>query len=520
MKKLAILISGMFLFMSTAFAGGLLTNLNQSAQFIRTMSRNASLDIDAVYYNPAGLIKMEDGFHFAFYSQSIFQDKNVNCEYPLLNDGIYKGTVSVPVFPTAFAVYKKENWAFSAGFGPNAGGGSAKYDKGLPSFETQIAALAKGFETNYNADLSLEGTSIFWGIQLGATYKINDVVSVYGGVRYLPSVNTYKGNISNIQLLSPAGMIPAKTFLAGVAGLTSQNLQPIISGGGGVLTIAQAKNAKLITAETQAKLEGGLKLAGAKQEEIDKMPISTVQALYSAASQNPSVFDPKVGDKHVDTKQTGTGFTPMIGINISPNEDWNFAVKYEHTTYLTLTNKTTVDDLGLFPDGATSSSNVPAILGIGVGYKGLHWMEVQLSYDYYFNKNVDWGMNVRDLSSWKTTDPTKIRHREIDKNGYEAGLGLQFNLTDKFGVSVGGLLSDMGVAPSYQSDFSWSNPSTTIGGGAVWKISKRMTLDAGISNTFYKDQTVTFSDPVVPSYKDTYSKTTLNFAVGIAYKIY
>jgi len=129
-------------------------------------------------------------------------------------------------------------------------------------------------------------------------------------------------------------------------------------------------------------------------------------------------------------------------------------------------------------------------------------------------------MNVRDMSSWKSVDPTKIRQREIESNGYEIGLGLQFNLSESFAVSVGGLYGNMGIAPSYQSDFSYSNPSTTLGGGIMWKISDKMKLDAGVSNTFYEDQTVNFSDPVVASYDDVYGKTALTFAVGLSYSIF
>ena len=40
------------------FAGGLVTNANQSAMFTRFQCRDASLDIDAAYYNPAGLVHL------------------------------------------------------------------------------------------------------------------------------------------------------------------------------------------------------------------------------------------------------------------------------------------------------------------------------------------------------------------------------------------------------------------------------------------------------------------------------
>lgn len=547
MRKLTFL-SAFFMLSNLVFAGGLLTNTNQSAQFIRMMSRNASLDIDAVYFNPAGLTKLEKGWHFGIYSQTIFQDKTVESGYPLLNDPSYLGTVMVPVFPNAYAVYNKEKWAFSFGFGPNAGGGSAEFERGLPSFEIPISKVVPGLAglsqinsalavAGYDADLYFTGSSIFWGFQLGATYEINEMLSVFGGVRYMPAKNVYQGSIKNIQLEVGGSMTPAPAFLTQAAGVVNgaataskgvaTGLQPIVTGGGGTLTLSQAQQLGYIPAAQKTAIEGGLLRMGVPQSQIDVMPITTVQGTYNAAGNqltatagSLTATSAQLGDKEVDTEQTGAGFTPIIGINFSPNEDWNIAVKYEHKTKLTLKNKTIVDDLGLFPDGAESANDVPAILGIGLGYKGLDKLQVQASYTYYFNKNVNWGSNVRDLSSWKSVDPTKIRTREIENNGYEIGLGLQFNLTDNFAISAGGLMGDMGVAPSYQSDFSYSNPSTTVGGGIMWKITEKMTLDAGVSNTFYKDQTVNFTDPVVPSYNDVYGKTALTFAAGLSYSIF
>ncbi len=546
MRKLAF-VSFLFLISNLSFGGGLLTNTNQSAQFIRMMSRNASLDIDAVYFNPAGLTKLEDGWHFGLYSQTIFQDKTVECGYPLLNDPSYLGTVMVPVFPNAYAVYNKDKWAFSLGFGPNAGGGSAEFERGLPSFEIPISKVVPGLAqlsqispamavNGYDADLYFTGSSVFWGIQLGATYEINEVLSVYGGVRYMPAKNVYEGSIKNIELAIASGMTPAPAFLTQASGVVAASataskgvatgLQPLVDGGGGTLTLNQAQQLGYLPAAQKTAIEGGLLRMGVTQAQIDAMPITGVQGVYNAAGTQLtntaaalSATSSQLGDKEVITEQTGTGFTPIIGINFSPNEDLNIAVKYEHRTYMNLTNNTTVDDLGLFPDGQSVDSDVPGILGIGVGYRGLDWLEAQVSYTHYFNKNINWGMNVRDMSSWKSVDPTKIRQRLSD-NGFEIGLGLQFNLSESFAVSVGGLYGNMGVDPSYQSDFSYSNPSATLGGGVMWKISDKMKLDAGVSNTFYQDQTVTFSDPVVASYDDVYGKTALTFAVGLSYSIF
>jgi len=110
MNKIAILIAGIFLTTNIAFAGGILTNTNQSAQFVRMLSRNASTDLDAVYFNPAGLTQMKNGFYFAFNNQTIFQNRTINSGFPFLNNADYKGEVFAPVFPSAFAVYKSDKW--------------------------------------------------------------------------------------------------------------------------------------------------------------------------------------------------------------------------------------------------------------------------------------------------------------------------------------------------------------------------------------------------------------------------
>jgi long-subunit fatty acid transport protein len=315
-------------------------------------------------------------------------------------------------------------------------------------------------------------------------------------------------------------------MMASVANFGASSVQPIIDGGGGAYTLNQLEQNQFISAAQKAQLEGGLIAMGVPQDQINMMNVAQVQGAFTdAGNQLTGIAATLSGtaaqlvDKEVDTEQTGTGFTPILGLNYSPSEDWNIAVKYENKTYMTLTNKTKVDDLGLFPDGVPVNSDVPALLGIGIGYKGLDWLEAQLSFTGFFNNRVGYGPNVRDLSSWQDVDPSQIRQAMSD-NGYEAGLGLQFNLSENFAISTGGLYSNQRVNESYQSDFSYSIPYFVLGGGIMWKITDKLILDAGVSNAFYQDQTVNFVDPLVPSYNDVYGKTALNFSAGISYSIF
>lgn len=524
----------------TSFAGGLLTNTNQSAQFVRMLSRNASTQIDAVYFNPAGLMKMENGWHFAIHNQSIFQEKSVNSYFPLLNNGEYIGDVKAPVFPSAFAVYKMENWAVSLGFGPNGGGGSATFERGLPSFEIPLSKLNSGAlspigVTGYDADLYFDGSSIFWGIQAGLTYKLGDMVSVYGGARYLPSTNTYAGSISNVQVKLSTGYVKAEQYLtqtgnslkatATQLSTTATGLQPIITGGGGTYTISQLQNAGMITSAQAAQLTGTLVQLGVPQAQVAAMNMTQVQGAFNsyAAGFNTQgntliATGGQLGDKNVETKQTGAGITPIVGINFSPSDDLNISLKYEHKTKLELTNSTEVDDLGLFPDGQKSRSDIPAILAVGIGYQPMPLLEAQLSYNLYFDKGVDWGNNVREVVYKRAVK------RDIESNYWELALGLQFNLSDRFAVSLGGMTSNPGIADTYQSDFSYSNPSMTAALGFQWKITEQLAFDAGFMNVFYKDAEVSFKDPDLTvnngMYNEVLGKTTMGFGFGLSYSIF
>ncbi|MBN1480144.1 hypothetical protein EH223_19485 [candidate division KSB1 bacterium] len=317
-----------------AIAGGIVTNTNQSAQFIRTLSRNASTEIDATYFNPAGLTQLEDGFHIAFYNQIIDQEKKVKNSFPLLNSQEYVGTVEVPLFPNFYASYKKDNWAIAFGFGPNGGGGTAEFATGLPSFEMPISLLPANVSmsgiptTAYRATINFDGSSVYYGFQLNAAYALNEVVSVSLGGRYISAVNTYEGAIQNI-LINP--------------------IYP------------------------PAQLTGNF------------IPATQFFSMIGMAEQAA-----RVSDKAVDVKQTATGITPIIGLNFKPTETLNVGLKYEMNTALEFTNETTKDDLGQFPDGYTFRNDIPAILTCGMEYAFFPRFRGSFSFNTYFDKMADW----------------------------------------------------------------------------------------------------------------------------------
>jgi len=408
------------------FAGGIVSNTNQSAQFVRMLSRNASTQIDAVYFNPAGLVRMDDGFHFSLHNQSIFQDKTISTTFPGLNKSEYVGEVQAPLFPSFFAVYKKDKLALSFGFGPNGGGGSAEFNGGLPSFETLLwgTAIMNGASA-YRGDVYFNGTSVYWGSQLNASYSFSDMISASVGVRMLNAKNTYEGSIKN-----HAGYINHPTL--------------------------------------------GL------------------------------IWAPMIPDTDISATETGIGFTPIVGLNLSPNEKLNISIKYEFNTKLELTQKDVKDDNGMaFKEDSTYRNDVPAILGIGVGYQISEKLRTQLSFNTYFDKQAD-RSGLED---------------SIGSNMIEIGLGLEYDLLDNLSVSAGFLRGITGVNDGYQTDISYSNSSSTIGFGGQYRLNEKLSIDLGFLYTMYDDYVIDYpADAPFPAYSETYDKKTMDIAIGVNYK--
>ena len=115
MRKISLIGFVMLIVSIPTFAGGLLTNTNQHVAFLRMLARGASIDIDGVYSNPAGLAFLPgDGLYLSLNGQSAYQTRNIDMTFPLFpEDGhrrYYKGKASAPFIPSFQGAYKKGDW--------------------------------------------------------------------------------------------------------------------------------------------------------------------------------------------------------------------------------------------------------------------------------------------------------------------------------------------------------------------------------------------------------------------------
>ncbi|NQV36503.1 MAG: hypothetical protein HQ509_00680 [Candidatus Marinimicrobia bacterium] len=206
--KIKISLLFFVIFFSLLVGGGIVHNTNQSADFIRTLNRNASTDIDAVYFNPAGLVFQDDGLYVYFSNQTIWQSRTIKTTYPTYNNSEFVGETFVPAFPNIYLVKKTNKLAFSFGFMPIGGGGSADFPKGLPTFDRVLAQYVNFSDdlSGYAMDAAFVGSSIYLGLQTNASYKINDMISAGLGVRYIIANNTYDGTLDGATLITASGI--------------------------------------------------------------------------------------------------------------------------------------------------------------------------------------------------------------------------------------------------------------------------------------------------------------------------
>jgi long-chain fatty acid transport protein len=535
-RNLCVLLFVLFGLPIMVHAGGLMTNTNQSASYIRMPVLDAIVGPEGVYYNPAGLAFLSDGLHISVSNQSILQKRTINSNFPGMNRSEFEGTVSAPLFPSAYLTYKKDRLAFSLGVNPIGGGGSALFEDGLPSFEQQVAVLPPSLSnagiitSQYDFETEFDAQSIFWGLQANASYALNNMISVSAGLRYVTATNTYKGYMRDITInpnfpilgLTGTTMTRATSFFGNMANLFGQlagvsgQLQQVVNAGYGHLTLSQAMQAGVpgFDATSVAMITGGFQMIDPTVN-VSALNIATIQAYYQGAT--PAFQAQQIGmqqsqaltsDKEVDVKQTGSSFAPIFGIHLQLSDRINLAAKYEHRTPLKVKNSTTTDDLGLYPDNQETANNLPSMLSVGGSFGITSKLTLSTGIHYYFDKTADYG---------KSRPNDEI----IDNNFWEAGLGFEYDINRFFLVSAGYLRTQTGVNELYHSDQSHSLSTNTLGTGVRVQFTNLLALNVGVLYSQYVPHTKDFSTSSTPTinYREEYDRNNMVFAVGIDLKL-
>ena len=522
MKKLKLVSLAIAMASATpSFAGGLLTNTNQHVAFNRMMSREASIGIDGVYYNPAGVVFMGEGKHLAINWQLAYQTRSIENDYALFTNNVnnpttpreFKGKAFAPVIPSFQYAYNKGRWSLQAGFALTGGGGKCTFDNGLGSFEKIVAETAIaacqlagavdqvasqygvpavfssdkyfGKEGKYSYNSYMHGRQYYYGLSLGAAYKINEHLSAYAGVRGVYASTNYYGYVEDIK--------------------------------------------------------------------VGNMP------LYM-------VLDPtkeKAANIELSCDQSGLGFTPMLGIDFKTGR-WNFAAKYEFKTRIRLKNKsvnqtpsignlpdnlrnayiaggvpeqaanailsnpvikgamgqlkTQFDSklegaIGEYEDGKKIAGDIPAYLALGIGYSPVNTVRVNAGFHWFDDKHA---------TSYNN------RQEKLKRGTLEYNAGVEVDINKKITLSTGWQNTNYGLpdenldtptSKRYMDDKSFVVSSNSAAIGGVYHINKKMDLNVAYFHTFYQhkktSEKVQLTAQKSFNYNSDYTRNNNVFAVGL-----
>jgi len=532
MKKILVIFLMAALFVGPVIAGGIVTNTNQSAKYTRMQCRDATLGIDAVYYNPAGVTKLGSGLHFSINNQTIGQGRKTGSDYTYLNPTPkdYEAHVSAPLFPGVYAAFVFGKFAVSAGFNPIGGGGSAEYKEGLPSLEYPVSDLVPLLAsqgqpvTDYRLNMLFNGKSIFYGIQANLSYEINDMLSVALGGRYVIAREGYTGHLNDVQILLGGTWTDAPGFFTYAAGTytgyatsfgaAATNLSDAISGG-----FINGNDALTDPVAIGTLTAIGLYAPGMTNSQA-VVAFTGASADMTENAQSATAASIALADQEVDAKKTATGITPIVSVNFTPIDWLNIAVKYEFKTKLEFTTESAAGKQGLvgfnpetgapvylFPDGAKTHLDIPALLSAGVALNPFEPLLISAGAHYYFDKAADWDG----------------REDNLDRGLLEVALGAEYTIKDALALSAGWLMTSTGATEAYQTDQSYSLDTHTLGGGVGYKFTDFLELNLAGSYTMYQEGQKTFTrelggpgqSGVMSTLTETYNKNTWVVAVGL-----
>ncbi|MBR5611858.1 MAG: TonB-dependent receptor, partial [Bacteroidaceae bacterium] len=410
-----------------------------------------------------------EGFHLSVSWQAAFQKRQMDATNNLFQmntnnqstNRFFEGETNAPVIPSFQAAYViNDKWSVSAQFAVGGGGGACEFAEGLPMFEELIGGIVyKNGGTSYALNQNLTGEQYFYGFQVGATYKLTDNFSVFGGARGVLANCNYTGAIANIK--------------------------------------ANGKDAAEYATLSQQ--------AAAAAQQYAAAGMTAEAAQYQAAAVQAGTVAALIGDYKLDCAQSGFGITPIIGV------DWNLgklnlAAKYEFRTKIELENESKNSDnlamlassvpaVAVYADGAKVRSDIPALMTLGAQYEITDNFRAMAGGVYYWDKDAK---------------GTPIKKGD---NTWEANFGLEWDVTDKIMLSCGGQRTQFGFDDADMSDTNFFTGCSSLAIGGAYKFSEKMKLNVGYMHSFYDTHKFTNANGTACSY------TRKNDAVGVSLDI-
>ena len=409
-KKLGILAIAALL-STGAYAASIDHIQTYTPEYLGNQSQNGMINKSSVYYNPAGLVHLDNGTYFHIGAQLAVGHEKMD-----YNGKEYKADLLQYIPTLALYSVRDERTIFWT-FGGLGGGGDLEYKDGVAGTavvpdilngivgkfkDTPIGGMIGNLHFTDNGS-SAEGKSLYGQTTIGRAWKVNDKLSMSIAGRAVLGMKKLKGDI-NVKSSNPS--------------------------------LVEDLHANMDSDRTAWGLGAQIGLNYKATDRLNlAMRYDSRVKLNFKASGNEKPAELKI----LGNKLTDVGFS------------------------------------GFYPeyaDGTKTRRDLPAILALGASYKVTDRWTTAISGNYYFNKDakmdrVAGTITIPNPLNQKESITLKGLEPEYD-NGWEIALGNEYKLNEKWTLLGSVNYAHTGAKVSSYDDIEFALNSVTVGAGVKY----------------------------------------------------
>ena len=453
-------LTALFAVLGTSAFGASIDHIqNYTAEYNANMAQQAAISpTTSAYYNPAGIMRLENGTYFTGGVQVAFGKETMKYRTKAGDGGDYSADLLAPI-PNFALIKKQDDRAFFWTFGGIAGGGDLKYKDGVAGIkvlEDAVPGMTDGLVTAKDNNSWAEGENMYAQTTIGTAWNINNKLSmsVAGRVVYgWRNLDAHLDAKLGVNVPTTVGGTNGKPVIPISADMEAERTA---WGFGGQIGLNYAANDTWNFAmryDTKIKME------------------------FEADTTSTSIS--KLPDK-LGNMLNGKGFE-------------NFFPQYA--------------------DGAKHRRDLPAILALGASQKVTDKWTMFYGFNYYFNESakIDKDVKYRNLLNDKKIEYTGLEY----DNGWEISVGTEYWLNNKWAVLGGVNYAKTGAPKESYMDVEYALDSFLVGMGVKYKPDEDTEWVVSTSHYFYESTDGNFAEKYPGANSQRYDKNISS--IGFSY---
>ena len=456
-------LTALFAVLGTSAFGASIDHIqNYTAEYNANMAQQAAISpTTSAYYNPAGIMRLENGTYFTGGVQVAFGKETMKYRTKEGDGGDYSADLLAPI-PNFALIKKQDDRAFFWTFGGIAGGGDLEYKDGVAGIKVLEDALAVAGAKDKGS--WAEGENMYAQTTIGTAWNINNKLSMSVAGRIVYGWRNLDAKLNaDLETVSAAG---EKFLNVKEAGKLYADIESERTawGFGGQIGLNYAANDTWNFAmryDTKIKMEFE---ADAKETYINNPYLEKV---------GNAINNPLLGSLN------GLGFNA-------------FFPQYK--------------------DGAKHRRDLPAMLAVGASQKVTDRWTMYYGANYYFNESAKID---KDVVYTNITKPGKTETGIEYDNGWEISVGTEYWLNEKWAVLGGVNYAKTGAPKESYMDVEYALDSFLVGMGVKYRPDEDTEWVVSTSHYFYESTDGNFAEKYKGANSQRYDKNISS--IGFSY---